>query len=136
MAKVDTTNVLPNEQHIDPWTVKAGSNGFDYLKLLNQFGTNPITPALIKRIESLTGRSVHTLLRRGIFFSQQDLELFLNHYEQGKPVYVYTGRGPSSESMHLGHLVPFEFTKYLQDAFGCIVVIQMSDDEKFYFKGK
>ena len=123
------------EQYIDPWTVKAGSGGFDYLKLLNQFGTQPITPELINRIETLTKRKVHTLLRRGIFFSQQDLEQFLNHYEQGNPVYVYTGRGPSSESMHLGHLVPFEFTKYLQGALGCIVVIQMSDDEKFYFKG-
>jgi tryptophanyl-tRNA synthetase len=59
----------------------------------------------------------------------------LNYYEQGKPVFVYTGRGPSSESMHMGHMIPFEFAKYLQDAFGCIVVIQLSDDEKYYFKG-
>jgi tryptophanyl-tRNA synthetase len=78
---------------------------------------------------------VHRFLRRGIFFSQQYLEEFVNHYEQGKPVFLYTGRGPSSESMHLGHMIPFEFTKYLQEAFGCILVVQMSDDEKFYFKG-
>jgi hypothetical protein len=51
-------------------------------------------------------------------------------YEAGKPFYLYTGRGPSSESMHLGHLIPFIFTKYLQDAFGCCLVIQMTDDEK------
>ncbi len=36
--------------------------------------------------------------------------------------------------MHLGHMVPFDFTKYLQDAFGAILIIQMSDDEKWYFK--
>jgi tryptophanyl-tRNA synthetase len=36
--------------------------------------------------------------------------------------------------MHLGHCIPFEFTKYLQDAFGAIVIIQLSDDEKYYFK--
>jgi tryptophanyl-tRNA synthetase len=36
--------------------------------------------------------------------------------------------------MHLGHLLPFIFTKYLQDALGAIVIIQMSDDEKFAFK--
>lgn len=32
--------------------------------------------------------------------------------------------------MHLGHLIPFMFTKYLQDAFDCPLVIQMTDDEK------
>ncbi len=37
-------------------------------------------------------------------------------------------------SMIVGHLIPFMFTKYLQDAFDCHVVIQISDDEKFYFK--
>ena len=42
------------------------------------------------------------------------------------------GRGPSSESMHLGHLLPFIFTKYLQEAFDVAVVIMMSDDEKFF----
>ena len=37
--------------------------------------------------------------------------------------------------MHLGHLVPFLFTKWLQQAFQCPLVIQMTDDEKFLFKG-
>ena len=124
-----------SEQYVDPWTVKASSEGFNYLKLLNQFGTSPISPELIKRIETLTNMRVHRFLRRGIFFSQQYLNEFLDHYEKGEPVYLYTGRGPSSEAMHLGHMVPFEFTKYLQEAFGCILVVQMSDDEKFYFKG-
>lgn len=130
-----TTQQVEEEQHIDPWTVKGGSKGFDYLKLLNQFGTKPITPELIARIERITNMRVHRFLRRGIFFSQQYLEEFLDHYEAGGKCFLYTGRGPSSESMHLGHMVPFEFTKYLQEAFGCILVIQMSDDEKFYFKG-
>ncbi|KCZ74677.1 tryptophan-tRNA ligase, partial [Anncaliia algerae PRA109] len=50
--------------------------------------------------------------------------------------YLYTGRGPSSESMHLGHAIPFVFTKYLQDAFNVPLVIQMTDDEKFLFTNK
>lgn len=29
----------------------------------------------------------------------------------GIKFYLYTGRGPSSESLHLGHLIPFHFTK-------------------------
>eukprot|EP00743_Colponemidia_sp_Colp-15_P016430 GILK01020050.1.p1 GENE.GILK01020050.1~~GILK01020050.1.p1 ORF type:complete len:315 (+),score=50.75 GILK01020050.1:83-1027(+) len=36
--------------------------------------------------------------------------------------------------MHMGHLVPFLFTKWLQDTFDVPLVIQMTDDEKFYFK--
>nr|XP_011465773.1 PREDICTED: tryptophan--tRNA ligase, cytoplasmic-like [Fragaria vesca subsp. vesca] len=40
------------------------------------------------------------------------------------------GRGPSSESLHLGHLIPFMFAKYLQDAFKVPLVIQLTDDEK------
>lgn len=36
----------------------------------------------------------------------------LDACEQQKPFFLYTGRGPSSESMHLGHLIPFLFTKY------------------------
>lgn len=123
------------EQHIDPWNVKGGAKGFDYLKLLNQFGTHPITPAIIERIERLTNMRVHRFLRRGLFFSQQYLEQLLDHYEAGKLIFLYTGRGPSSEAMHLGHMIPFEFTAYLQKAFQCILVVQMSDDEKYYFKG-
>jgi len=37
----------------------------------------------------------------------------LDLFEKGKPFYLYTGRGPSSGSMHLGHLIPFMFTKYV-----------------------
>merc|ERR1712050_222550 len=55
--------------------------------------------------------------------------------ESGKPFYLYTGRGPSSAAMHLGHLIPFMMTKWLQDAFNMPLVIQMTDDEKFLWKG-
>ena len=43
-------------------------------------------------------------------------------------------RGPSSGSLHLGHLIPFFFTKWLQDVFQCPLVIQLTDDEKFLWK--
>jgi tryptophanyl-tRNA synthetase len=36
--------------------------------------------------------------------------------------------------MHLGHLIPFIITKWLQDAFNVPLVIQMSDDEKVIWK--
>lgn len=58
----------------------------------------------------------------------------LDLYEAGTPFYLYTGRGPSSDSLHMGHLIPFLFTKYLQDAFNVPLVIQLTDDEKFFWK--
>lgn len=82
----------------------------DYQKLIRQFGTSAISSELIARFERLTGERAHHLLRRGVFFSHRDLEKVLDRFEQGKPFYLYTGRGPSSGSMHLGHMVPFVFT--------------------------
>lgn len=123
------------EDEVTPWKVCAMSTGgIDYHKLINKFGCDPIDGNLIKRFERVTKMKAHTWLRRGLFFSNKDLNKILDEHEAGKPVYIYTGRGPSSESMHLGHLLPFIFTKYLQDALGAVVIIQMSDDEKFAFK--
>jgi len=74
-------------------------------------------------------------LRRNIFFSHRDLEQLLECYNKGESFYLYTGRGPSSESMHVGHLIPFMFTKCLQEVFKVPLVIQMTDDEKYLFRG-
>jgi tryptophanyl-tRNA synthetase len=93
-----------------------------------------IDQELLSRIETLTGKPPHHFLRRGIFFSHRDVHTILDSYEKKKPFFLYTGRGPSSEAMHLGHLVPFLFTKYLQDVFDVPLVIQMTDDEKFLWK--
>jgi tryptophanyl-tRNA synthetase len=112
----------------------------DYDKLINQFGSTRISEALLKRIEKLTvgkGRvaRLHRWLRRDIFFSHRDLETLCGMIEKGQPFYLYTGRGPSSAAMHLGHLIPFMMTKWLQEAFDVPLVIQMTDDEKFLWKG-
>lgn len=119
----------PKEQHVDPWTAVAaeGENTIDYDKLISaflyvwehlihavsveQFGSQRIDQSLLDRIEKSTGKPVHPFLRRGVFFSHRDLELILDAYDNKKPFFLYTGRGPSSESMHLGHLIPFLFTK-------------------------
>ncbi|KAK3591146.1 hypothetical protein CHS0354_040213 [Potamilus streckersoni] len=135
--KVGEMSVAEGEQEdiVDPWTVvSASAKGIDYDKLINRFGSSKIDDELIKRIERVTGKPVHHLLRRGIFFSHRDMHFILDQYEQKKPFYLYTGRGPSSEAMHLGHLVPFIFTKWLQDTFDVPLVVQMTDDEKFLWK--
>lgn len=64
----------------------------------------------------------------------RDLPHILDLYEQRKPFFLYTGRGPSSESMHLGHLIPFIFTKWLQEVFDVPLIIELTDDEKFLWK--
>jgi tryptophanyl-tRNA synthetase len=121
------------EQVVDPWNVEA-DEAIDYDKLINSFGCHKITPELIARMERLTGKRAHRYLRRGIFFSHRDLEHLLDLYEKGQKFYLYTGRGASSEALHLGHLISFHFTKWLQDVFDCPLVIQLTDDEKFLFK--
>eukprot|EP00117_Sycon_ciliatum_P019652 scpid18429/ scgid17748/ Tryptophan--tRNA ligase, cytoplasmic; Tryptophanyl-tRNA synthetase; T1-TrpRS; T2-TrpRS len=123
------------EQVVNPWEVKTGSNqGIDYDKLIRQFGSSKVSPELLERFERLTGKPPHRFLRRGVFFSHRDLSSILDAYEKKEPFYLYTGRGPSSQSMHLGHLIPFIFTKYLQDAFNVPLVVQLTDDEKFLWK--
>jgi len=112
----------------------------DYDKLVEQFGSTRITPELLDQLRASSRVPLHRFLRRNIFFSHRDFDSLLSNLAQskGKPkkLYLYTGRGPSSSSMHLGHLIPFLFTKWLQEAFDAPLVIQMTDDEKFLFKGQ
>jgi len=55
-----------------------------------------------------------------------DFGLILDRYEKGQPFYLYTGRGPSSDSMHMGHLIPFMFTAWLQRVFDVPLVVQIT----------
>ncbi|KAK7068784.1 Tryptophan--tRNA ligase, cytoplasmic [Halocaridina rubra] len=120
---------------VDPWNVQAASNkGIDYDKLIDRFGSSRIDEALLERFEKLTGQKPHHFLRRGIFFSHRDMHRVLNLVEAGKKFFLYTGRGPSSEAMHVGHLIPFIMTKWLQDVFDVPLVIQLTDDEKYLWK--
>ncbi|RYG67030.1 hypothetical protein EON64_08370 [archaeon] len=112
------------EQVVDPWTVES-EGAIDYDRLIHTFGSQRLGEDLIERMERVTGKKVHRFLRRGIFFSHRDLHQLLDLYEAGQKFYLYTGRGPSSEALHLGHLIPFQFTKWLQDTFDCPLVIQV-----------
>ena len=130
---------MKSEQIVTPWDVQGSVVdgqvvAIDYNKLISSFGTKEIDQGLLDRLEKLTGQQPHPFLRRGLFFSHRELNLILDKYEKGKSFYIYTGRGPSSGSMHIGHMVPFIFCKWLQDVFGATLVIQLTDDEKFLFK--
>ncbi|CAH2064575.1 unnamed protein product, partial [Thlaspi arvense] len=124
-----------SEQVVNPWEVSAKDGGkIDYDKLIDKFGCKRLDKSLIDRVQRLTSREPHVFLRRGVFFAHRDFDKILDAYERGDMFYLYTGRGPSSESLHLGHLIPFLFTKYLQEAFKVPVVIQITDDEKCMWK--
>ena len=60
--------------------------------------------------------------------------MVLDEYSRGNRFYLYTGRGPSG-MVHLGHLMPWLFTKYLQEKFDVKLIFQLTDDEKFLFNG-
>ena len=88
----------------------ASDKGIDYDKLVEKFGCFKMTDELRDKIEKLTGEKPHRFIRRGIFFCHRDLDICLNNYEKMNPFFLYTGRGPSAESLHLGHTIPFIFT--------------------------
>ncbi|NXK05371.1 SYWC protein, partial [Herpetotheres cachinnans] len=124
-----------DEDFVDPWTVQtSNAKGVDYDKLIVRFGSSKIDTDLINRIERAIGQKPHRFLRRGIFFSHRDMDQILDAYENKKSFYLYTGRGPSSQAMHVGHLIPFIFTKWLQEVFDVPLVIQLTDDEKYLWK--
>lgn len=124
-----------DEDIVDEFNVQASSDkGINYAKLIDKFGCSPITPELLSRIEQVSKEKPHRFLRRGIFFCHRDLEVCLNAYEKLNPFYLYTGRGPSADALHLGHAIPMLFTRYLQRVFDVPLVIQVTDDEKFIHK--
>lgn len=119
---------------LTPWTASGNFTNDKYKKLIEEFGVQAITSDLLTRFEKLTGHQPHRLLRRGLFFAHRHFEEILDDFEQGKRIYIYTGRGPTSEALHLGHIIPMEFTVWLQQVFNAFVVFQMADDEKYWFK--
>ncbi|PKM91919.1 MAG: tryptophan--tRNA ligase, partial [Euryarchaeota archaeon HGW-Euryarchaeota-1] len=131
-AKQDKNDASALQFKMTPWEVKGT---VDYDRIVKDFGLQLIDEKLLNRIKKHTGGEIHQFLKRKIFFAHRDLEKLLDAYEKGEKFYIYTGRGPSGK-MHLGHLLPFEFVKWLQDKFGCGVWIQISDDEKYLFKQK
>lgn len=142
ISSTDNLHLDPStEQKITPWEVEGAIiNGeaqiIDYDKLIKQFGTKPMTSETLERFTKVTGHEPHHFLRKGYFFSERDFNKILDLYETGQQFFLYTGRGPSSGCMHLGHLVPFLFTKWLQDVFDVGLVVELTDDEKFLFKPK
>lgn len=114
---------------ITPWEVKGN---IDYGKIVQEFGVSRIDDKSLQRIKKIAGE-LHYFLRRDIFFAHRDLNFVLDEYEKGNKFFLYTGRAPSGP-VHLGHMIPWMFTKWLQDTFDVELWFQFPDEEKFLFK--
>lgn len=141
LANLSLDDKKSAEQKVTPWEVEGAvvngqAQSIDYDKLIAQFGTRAIGESTMKRFKEVTGRDPHHFMKKGVFFSERDFNRILDMYEHGEQFFLYTGRGPSSDSMHLGHMVPFIFTRWLQEVFDVPLVIELTDDEKFLFKQK
>ena len=123
--------MIKDKFKVTPWDVEGN---VDYEKLVKEFGVSKLDKKLLERLNKNTKES-NFMLRRGIFFAHRDLDWLLNEYEKGNRFFLYTGCGPSGP-IHLGHLMIWSFTKWLQDAFDVELWFQFTDDEKFLFKEK
>jgi tryptophanyl-tRNA synthetase len=115
-----------DEMIVTPWEVRGK---VDYERLIQEFGTQPLTEELLQKLAKHTD-GLHLQLARKLFYSHRDLDVVLDLYEKGTKFVLYTGRGPSGP-VHIGHLVPWIFTRHLQDKFKTRLYFQMTDDEKF-----
>lgn len=124
----DVLDMIEEKFNVTPWDV---SGDVDYKRLISEFGIEEISSDLLKRFEKISGK--HFMLDRKIFFAHRDLKWLLDEYDKGNKFFLYTGRSPSGQC-HLGHLMAWQFTKWLQDAFDVELWFQFPDEEKFLFK--
>jgi len=118
----------PDEFVVTPYEIRGR---IDYERLRDQFGTQDLTPELLAKFHHIAGGELPPLLTRGIYFSQRDLGPLLDGFANGKPFFLYSGRGPSGP-LHTSHLVPFELCQWIQRRLGVPMYIQITDDEKFW----
>ncbi len=121
----------PDEFVVTPYEVRGK---IDYVRLREQFGTEEVTAQVLARLHRLAGGELHPLLARGIYYSHRDLLPLLDGYANGRPFFVYSGRGPSGP-LHLSHLVQFDLCAWFQRRLGVPVYLQITDDEKFWARG-
>jgi len=113
---------------VTPYEVKGR---IDYDRLRELFGTQELTGELLARIHHLAGGELHPLLQRGVFYSHRDLGALLDGFANGRPFFLYSGRGPSGP-LHTSHLLHFDLCQWFQRRLGVPMYIQITDDEKFW----
>ncbi|MDS0256742.1 tryptophan--tRNA ligase [Thermoplasmatales archaeon AK] len=123
---------MPEKASVTPWSVSGDLTETQYQRIAQDFGAKLIDSQMIERVRSVLG-GLHPYLINGTFYAHRDMDVALDDFQSGRRVYLYTGRGPSGR-MHLGHILPFLFTKWLQERMNAHLIIQITDDEKFVFR--
>ncbi|EGQ42742.1 MAG: hypothetical protein J07AB43_07300 [Candidatus Nanosalina sp. J07AB43] len=112
---------MPDEEFdVTPFDVEGQ---VDYDRLIDKFGTEEIDDELKQRFFDLAGGE-NLYVKRDFIYSHRGLEEALHEYEEEDGFFFYTGIGPSGK-MHIGHIISFYFTKWLQDMFDVNVYIQL-----------
>ncbi|MBR9703954.1 tryptophan--tRNA ligase [Candidatus Pacearchaeota archaeon] len=119
---------MKNNSIVTPWEV---SGNVDYEKLIKEFGVEKINDSTLRRLKKHT-KNLHFMLRRKIFFAGRDINWILDEFDKGNKFFLYTGRAPGGP-VHLGHLMIWIFTKWLQDMFDCELWFQFPNEEKVLF---
>ncbi len=116
---------------ITPWEVSGDT--VDYNALISLFELDVVTTEVKNLFQEVFGEE-HYLISRGIFYAHRFLRLALLDlkYNRAK-VYIFTGRGASGP-MHIGHLIPVNLAKWMQERLGLHFFFQISDDEKFVLR--
>lgn len=119
---------MTNEENftVTPYVVEGD---IDYDKLLSKFGANKLTNDQISAFPD----PIHPLVRRNVFYAERDVDRFLEAANAETLHSMVTGRGPSGP-MHIGHIIPFYFVRYLQKQTNALVYIPISDEEKYLLK--
>lgn len=99
----------------------------DYDKLIKEFGAKRFSPKILEILKTR-----HKLIEMGFFFAHRDFDKYLEIFKRGGQVAIVSGRGPSNY-IHLGHLIIFDFIRWLQSELDAEVYIPLSDDEKYVF---
>ena len=112
---------------VDPFDV---SGSVDYDRLVEKFGTERIDEELKRRFFDLAD-SKNLYVDREFIYSHRSMDKVLDEYEDGDGFFLYTGIGPSGP-MHIGHIISYYFTAWMQRKFDVNVYIQVTDDEKYW----
>ena len=92
----DVTDNKETEETEEPEFVVKGTEvtgKVDYEKLCDQFGCDLLTNDMIVTMDRLTGKRVHPMIRRKLYYAHRDFDKILKCHAAGKPWYLYTGRG-------------------------------------------
>lgn len=88
---------------------------------ITQFGLQPFTEEQRARLSFLSPHEQSLLQYHRGFEAETTM-----------PLYVYTGRGPSHASFHIGHLPALKLCLTLQNYFGQLIEFMIADDEKMF----